>query len=578
MRPFNNVKINGVKLYCSDKSGILAATAAAALAFVAMQPVLHAGFINWDESIYVLGNPLIRDFSFHGAARIFSSLHYGLYKPLTMLSFALDYKLFGLNPCGYHAVNLLFHVANTLLVLRLFRVLLGETAPAFLVAALFAAHPMHVESVAWVVERKDMLYSFFFLLSAIFYLDWKGKSGSWRLAASVAMFALSLMSKPMGVTLPAVLLLFDWLRGGRLTAALFREKLPYFALSAAALFVSLSSGGTAGAPPSGGLALRVLAPLYNLLFYAGKLIFPARLSAVYNTPAGGWQGLAFYSALCCCAVVLAVVKFRRDRLMMAGLVFYAVTLLPVLQIVPFGPVIAADRYTYIPSLGLFIVVAQGWRLWSEKFADKPQPRRFAAAFLCALLLVFTALSRARARVWENSFTLWTDTVRKQPNPMAYSALANAWLAAGRPDIASRYFAEALKLNPAHLASLVGLANAKSAAGDLAGALAGYEAAVRLYPGHAYPHANIASIAFLKGDTARAVAEMKKALELAPDSPPLLNAIAGYYTAGGDYRNARAALIRSYEIVPERQTAARLCALYCGAGDCASGLKYCRPKN
>ncbi|MFA5937658.1 MAG: tetratricopeptide repeat protein, partial [Candidatus Paceibacterota bacterium] len=152
---------------------------------------------------------------------------------------------------------------------------------------------------------------------------------------------------------------------------------------------------------------------------------------------------------------------------------------------------------------------------------------------------------------------------------------NAWLDSGDSGLAPRYFGEALKINPSHLPSLVGLANVRSAAGDLDGALSGYEAVARLYPEQAYPRANIANIAFLKGDTARAVAEMKKALELAPDSPLFLDALAGYYAAQKDYKNALDALALSYKILPDPGKAVRLCALYCGTGDCASGASYCR---
>ena len=548
--------------------------AAGLLAFFAMQPVLHAGFINWDETGYILDNPLVHALSLHNIAAIFLHPALKLYTPLTVFSFAVDYSVFGLNPAGYHAMNLLLHVFNALLVYKLFRMVLNGRARALLVAALFAVHPLHVESVAWIAERKDMLYTFFFLASAIFYIEWKREWCKAKAAASLVFFALSLLSKPMAVSLPFVLLLLDWLDGRGNWKRLLLEKLPYFAMSAGLVFVL--AGGDANMRVPGAIGLRLLTPLYNLFFYARKLAFPCGLSAVYNNPSGGMMELAVYALLTLLCGWLVWKKFRSDKIVMAGLAFYIVTLLPVLQLVPFGPVIAADRYSYVPSLGLFLIFAYALGKLPEKFpGGARQVRIFAVTFSCLLVLGFGFMARARASVWQDSIKLWTDTIEKQPNPMAFSGLGNAWLEKGRADIASGFFEAALKLNPDHLVSLIGLANCRYEANDLPGALKFYSAALAVDLANDTVHANIASVSFALGDKARAVGEMKKAIAIAGYAPQYWSALASYLLSQSDYAGAKDALLRSYAQAPSTATAGHLCALYCGTGECAAGEQYCR---
>jgi tetratricopeptide (TPR) repeat protein len=546
------------------------------LAFFAMQPVLHAGFVNWDDVGYIFDNPAVRSLSPHNIAAIFLHRALKLYTPLAVFSLALDYSFFGHNPAGYHFVNLIFHICNSALAYILLRMLLEDYACAFFAAAFFAVHPMHVESVAWIAERKDMLYAFFFLLSCIFYLRWKQSCKGGLRAVSVACFALSLLSKPMAASLPLVLLWMDWVGGGfgSLKKSL-REKLAYFLLAAGAVAVAIAPRGAENVGAHSGFLLRIVTPFYNMVFYACKLVFPQGLCAVYNVPAGGLAIMSLWALVCLAALFALWSKFRSDRLIAGGLAFYILTLLPVIQLVPFGPVLSADRYSYVPSLGLFLVWAGLARQLARRFPERAkQARIFVSVFALSLILVFAVESRARALVWHNGLSLWTDAVEKQPCPMSLANLGQEWLALGRPDIAANLFTASLKMNPAHVLSLVGLANCRNTLGDMPGALKLYLAALDIEPFNPVVHANIANAEFAMGNSGSAISEMRTAIKLAGFAPNYWSALAAYMLKLRDYAGAKDALLHSYAQEPAPATAGHLCALYCATGDCAAGQQYC----
>ncbi|NLO92006.1 MAG: hypothetical protein GX410_08485, partial [Elusimicrobia bacterium] len=270
-----------------------ALAAALALTLLALYPCLFNGFTNWDDGNYLLDNPQVRNFTPGGLAAIFTSLHSGLYKPLVFVSFALEYHFFGFNPFVYHGVNLLFHLASCALVFLLVERLAFGTWAAFAVALVFGVHPMHVESVAWVSERKDMLYAFFFLLSLLLYLRYRRDACRPAYWCAVGAYLLSLLAKPFGVALPILLFLVDWYENRSRDRAFWLDKLPFLFLALVfagfAVFSVKQSGVLFDGDSFGPLdKLQLLS--YSLLFYAGKFFWPAGLSVIYPYPARNAAG------------------------------------------------------------------------------------------------------------------------------------------------------------------------------------------------------------------------------------------------------------------------------------------------
>jgi tetratricopeptide (TPR) repeat protein len=521
--------------------------------WLAMSPCLNNGFTNWDEVESVIQNPHVKSLAPANIKKIFSTPEVGMYTPLSTLSYALQYRLSGLDPRAYHAADLLLHLANTALVMLLAGLLLGNAWAAFLTALLFGIHPAHVESVAWAAERKDVLCAFFYLAALSAYA-WRPAKAPARVL-SLALFACALLAKSMAITLPLALLLVDYLRTGRLTARHFLAKAPFFVC--AAVFVALQlywSGGVFGMV----WWKRLLFPLYNLAFYLYTLLWPFNLSAMYFSPLGGKAGVYGLAAAALAGLALFWKYLRGDRELVFCAAFYAALLLPVLQFFPFGGVIASDRYTYLPSIGVFMAGAVcAWRLWRRL---RPGHRALAAAAAAAAVLTLAATARVRCGVWRDGVTLWTDTLRNQP--LAAKALTNlcdAYLKAERTDEAAACLARAvqqhpgdnddhynvcrlflqhkdlgkaevcfsgvLEVSPRHAAALNYLGDISLLKGEPAKAEKFYEQAAQADGALAAPYAGLARRALARKDRARAALFYEKALAAEPADKDLRAALA-----------------------------------------------------
>jgi len=437
----------GIKenIFTGDKQGpwLLAAMVFLALVFtfLAMGPSLDNGFTNWDEYDTIVRNPRIRTLSAESVKTIFSTPDISMYNPLAILSYAVEYHFAGLAPEIYHATNLFLHLANTVLVLLLARLLLGGAWGAFFVALLFGVHPAHVESVAWAAERKDVLCAFFYLSSLLAYASRPGKTANYLL--SLVLFVLALLSKSMAVTLPLALLLVDYLKEEKVGLKHWLGKLPFFIC--AGIFTGIQlywSGGTFGMSAG----KRLLVPLYNLGFYIYTLLWPFNLSAMYYFPLGGRTGVYLFAAGVLAAAFLLWKYFRRDKELIFGAAFYAALLLPVLQFFPFGGVVSSDRYTYLSSIGVFIAAAALARRALPRLGPAFRPA-LAVCALCAVL-VLAVTSRVRCAVWKDSVSLWNDTLRKQPlAPLALTNLCDAYLSANRAEEAAACVDRAMRQYP-----------------------------------------------------------------------------------------------------------------------------------
>lgn len=477
----------------------LIALALAVVTLAAFWPVLGAGFAEvLDDSFYVKLNPFVTNgLTTRGIIHAFTSFDCANWHPLTWLSHMLDCQLYALNPAGHHATSLLFHVANTLLCFVVLSRMTGSTWRSTFVAALFAVHPLHVESVAWISERKDVLSTFFWLLTMYAYSLYAKRPDTARYGLVVGSYALGLMSKPMLVSLPLVLLLLDFwpLRRMDLRARLVWEKMPLFAMSAASCVVTMIAQRVGGAYASLELIpipYRFGNAAISYVAYLVKTIWPARLAAFY--PLIGphlpiWKALGAGIALAVVTVLVVRERGRRPYLLV-GWLWYVITLVPVIGLVQVGGQSMADRYTYVPLIGVFVAVA--WLVPELMGARWAACKKLAAVCAAALILALAACTYVQAGYWRDSRTLFEHALEvTRPSAFAYDCLGQA------------------------------LANEK----NLPGAIAQFRKATKALPPYPQAYLDLGHALDMVGKTREAVTQWRKAVRFGLDKPELHYTIA-----------------------------------------------------
>lgn len=533
------------------------------LATVPMLPALQGEFLDWDDPYYVTHNFRIQQLSWANVADLFrleprnGPIPNGQYTPLAELTLMVEHRLAGLTPWVYHATNLLIHVANVFLVYVLLRKLRADRPWAWLTAALFAVHPLHVESVAWIAERKDVLCALFYLGALILYLQFRAGGRRRYFAAAVAAGGLALLSKPMAVTLPAVLVLCDLYLGRSLADQAKRPwLLPFAALSLVFAAITLRTHvgyGVIRGGEVGNVLQNATMASWNFFWFVGKTLWPVGLTAYVPVPPAGAATTVVYGlAALGVAVLVAALgwqAWRRGlRLVPFGIFFFLVALLPVSRLVPIGiRYMVADRFFYIPGIGFLMLLAYGLVRWIRR-PGAARPLRIAA--VAALLLVWGGLTFAQSRVWRSSETLWTRVLERVPNAtVALNGTALSHIDAFRLELAKAELERSIQADPhfeetwalrARLAYRQGelaaakryLATAKtkglspllgadieaklrSAAGDHRGAILALSAYVELQPAAPDFYRGMAWQALHLGDEPNAVACLEKARELAP---------------------------------------------------------------
>jgi hypothetical protein len=413
-------------------------------------PVNRHVFVNYDDDRYVTENPHVRDgLSTSTISWALTSTEQANWHPLTWLSHALDYQLFHLNPTGHHFTSVLIHAANAVLLFLLLVYVTGRAGPSLFVALLFALHPINVESIAWIAERKNVLSTFFFLATISTYF-WYAQKVSWqRYLAVIVLFAFGLMSKPMVVTLPFVLFLLDCWPLGRIQGSpvaalqvgprplsgLIAEKLPLLALSAGSAVITMEAQQAGGAMRSTvqfSLGVRLENAVVAYAMYLWKTIWPSRLAPLYPHPGdslAAWQVAA--SMLVLAVITGTVLRFRAKRYLVTGWLWFLGTLVPVIGLIQVGDQAMADRYAYIPVIGIFVMIA-----WSAAdLADAHHvglvPRLVPAA--CILLALSVATYR-QLSYWSNSYDLWTHALAvTDRNFIAQDNLGGALLLLGKAE-------------------------------------------------------------------------------------------------------------------------------------------------
>lgn len=389
-------------------------------------PAARNGLLNWDDNFYITESPYLRDLSWTGIKAMFGAYLVGNYHPLTLLSYALEYATVGrIDPGLMHTTNIVLHSFNGMLVFLLGRKLLNDHWGGVLVALLFAVHPMHVESVAWIAERKDVLYTAFFCLSLLSYLRFLER-GRWAFYALAMLFFLcSLLSKSAAAALAPTLFVMDFLLGRPMTIRSCLEKLPFFALGVTFGLVALSSQAgamEASFAPHFPWIQRPVIVLYALAFYTVRFFVPHGLSGLHPYPVSPGEpitpliGPAVGVVLVLCsAMYLAYRSGTHWRMTSGGLLFYVITLAMVLQLFPVGRAIVAERYTYVPYIGLsLIVVRLALDRWRRSEGTQVFLSRAPMLSIMLGLFMFTGLTVQRIAVWKDSYTFFADILSKYP--------------------------------------------------------------------------------------------------------------------------------------------------------------------
>ena len=402
---------------------------------------------NWDDQAYVINNPLIKHLSWENLKIIFTTFSIGNYHPLTILSFALEYKLFGLNPFYNHFTNYILHLLNVILVYFFIKRFSGKYWLAAITSLFFALHPMHVESVAWILERKDLLYSFFFLLSLISYCKYKLSENKYsNLLWSLLWFILSLLSKPAAVCLPLVLVLIDYYIDKKFSWKSLVSKIHFFILSLAfgviTIYAQKSLNAISDINPSFNIIYRIFLVSYSSIYYLVKVFLPFNLSVLHYYPvkSGGMFPIEYYLALpAIILIIFGVVKARQfKRELVFGLLFYFITIALVLQLIPVGQSIVSERYSYIPTIGIFFIFGQFFSFVKDnKFSFSNKIKAFLPVLLVALTIVYSFQTYERIKYWKNGIVLFTDVIKKYPEE------GFGWWGRGNSEIEKKDFKPAL---------------------------------------------------------------------------------------------------------------------------------------
>jgi protein O-mannosyl-transferase len=490
------------------------------ITFLAFIPVLKADFVVLDDPDYVTENPLIKHLS--NLWRLIVTPVQGNYHPLTMISLALNYAISGDNAWSYHVLNLLLHLINCFLVFRLTYLLSNKNLIiAFTTAILFGIHPMHVESVAWISERKDVLYGLFFLAGLISYLKYVDAGSRKQYLFALLFLILSLLSKPAAVIFPVALFCVDLLRKRKLGVKLIVEKIPFFipalVIGVLTLGAQKQIGATIDTPVA--MGTKILFGLYGVMMYVVKAIIPANLSPFYPFPPLNEQlptpyyiAPLFFLGL----VVLLFVSWRRNRAVSFGVLFYLVNLLLVLQIFSIGGAVMADRYTYLPYIGLFYIV--GWAV--DRYAHGNFTK--AAYFIMGGALILAVLTFKQASVWNNSETMWTHAAKITPSAKAYTSLGVLAKKEHNNELALQYFNKAIELNVIDNEALTNRGDIYFDQRKLDSAYNDYKKALQLKPNY-YPSLNnLGALFILRVQYDSALQYLDKALSIKEYAPAYRN--------------------------------------------------------
>ncbi len=532
-------------VYWSDKhTKLLIITLLAIVTLAIYWQVWDFEFTNYDDDVYVENNPIVSaGLTPIGVRWAFTANYQATWQPMVWLSLMLDAEIakwtewlggieLGRKNAGiFHLTNVAFHLVNTLLLFLLLARATGARWRSAFVAALFAVHPLHVESVAWVAERKDVLSTLFWMLATLAYIEHVRLPSPKNYALIIGAFVIGLMSKPMLVTLPITFLLLDywplrrWL-SAKQRSFFFYEKLPLFFLAAAGCMVAFwaqRGGGAIASLESYPIGVRLANAVVSYMAYLVKTIIPKSLAIPYPHPGNSipvWQVmLSGFLLFVITAVALLVARSR--PYITVGWFWYFVTLVPVIGIVQFGKHAMADRFTYIPLIGVFVIIAWGVpdELRRILRASESERRLNIALAVIGVLAIAALMVPAYIQVgyWRNSITLFSHSTKvTKGNSLAHNNLGNALLARGDAELAIIHFREALKYHPEYTDAAYNLGNALYEIGDVKGAIKQYQEVIKTAPQYTRARNNLGSILAQQGRLDEAIEQFETVLRINPN--------------------------------------------------------------
>ncbi|HEX7515747.1 MAG TPA: tetratricopeptide repeat protein [Chthoniobacterales bacterium] len=497
-------------------------------------PVLGSEFVNYDDSTYITENAhVLHGLNWPDVKWAFATGYAGYAHPVTWLTHQLDYQLYGAWAGGHHLTNLAIHVVNSLLLLLLFWRITRDLWPSVFVAALFAIHPLHVESVAWVAERKDVLSGLFFVLTLHAYAAYATKRQVWRYVLALCLFVLGILSKPMLVSVPCVLLLFDYWPLRRMSFQrrkrdsavwpnigwLILEKIPFALVAGAWSIVTFVLQKEAGVVGHERVALRIANAIVSYATYLWNTFWPQNLAVFYPYPLTLPWGIVMVSAALLVLVsVLCIARMRYSPYLIVGWFWYLGMLVPVIGLIQAGAQAHADRYTYLPQIGLWFALSWEVAELTKSWSFRRYLLSVAATIVIAVLMARTWNQTA---VWHDSESLWTHALAvTSDNLVAHYNLGHVLGQQGRYDEAAQHFTEALRIEPDFFDALINMGFTLYDQGKPAEAISYYHRALEIEPASAKAHMQLALalVKLEKGD--EALQQFYKAQELAPNDPDI----------------------------------------------------------
>lgn len=540
---------------------------------------INNDFINWDDEVYVTVNNYIKDFSPSGIAKIFSSYTKDEL-PITLFSLAIDYKLWGLNPMPFHAMNVLFHLINVFLVFYFISLLTKRNEAALIGALLFAIHPFRVESVTWVAERKDVLFTLFYLCSLISYINYIKKNKKLFLLITLILSVFSLLSKFMAVSLPLVLFAIDYYYGRKISWKTILEKVPFFIMPIISGIIHYKSA--TGIELVGEIIQKysiidtIFIAFYALSFYLFKFVVPFNLSALHPYPdkLTGMLPMEYYIAPALILVAIYIFyRLRRNTFIKKevtfGMIFFIATIALVLQIVPFGgKVVVAERYTYLPYIGLCFIAGQMYcMVLDNKFRNAYRFKNYILVAVLSISLIFSIITFNRNEVYKDNYTFWEDVIDKYPDfYFAHFSYGIAKMYKKDYDEAMKQYDKAIELNPDFAIVYNNRGLAKQDLKDFDGAIKDFEKAISLKPNYDVAYYNLGLVKSNVNDHKAAIENYNKAIKLNPEY------FSAYYNRGNakcmihDYSSAIKDYTKAIEIDGANAT------YYCNRGLAKISLK------
>ncbi|MGB5217141.1 MAG: tetratricopeptide repeat protein [Smithella sp.] len=499
--------------------------------------VHHFEFINFDDVIYITENPMIQSgISLNGFYWAFGSKYFGLWNPLVWLSFMVDHQLYGLQAGGYHVTNLILHILSTLLLFWLFHRMTGAVWKSAFVAAFFALHPLHVESVAWVSERKDVLSAFFWMLTLCLYVYYTEKPVIQRYLLILFSFVLALLSKPMVITLPVIMILLDYWplnrfesQKGNLFLWQLREKLPFVVLSIIVVLITYYTPSTHtfyGLLP---LETRLANAPVAFVIYLVKTFWPHNMTIFYPFPSQipVWKITGSLLFIIVSSLIM-ILKTRRLPYLFVGWFWFIISIAPAIGIIQIGDFAMTDRYHYLPSIGISIMLAWGIPFFIR---SKPAEKQILFPLAMIVLMMLTVSTWKQCGYWKNSVELWKHAINvTQNNFLAYNNLAIALFAEGKNEEAIHYYNKAITIKPLEVVPHQNKAIVYTKTGQYNLAIDSYSEAIRIKSDNLDAYYNRGTIYHQLGRYQPAVEDFSSVIRLQPD-----NSLA-YFNRGNAYIN------------------------------------------